>query len=244
MWSRQLTSEVGMDEKKFTQALSKALDSDVVVKKLSSIITAQVVEIVKQMSAEMRATFEESNNEIKSLIQKHSQEIKEKNEEIKQLKNRIQLLENSSDELEQYSRRNSVRIFGLPEHETSVEEPMKVVLELFNENMKMEQSECQVMPTDIDRVHRVGPKHSGKSRPMLVKFTHYGARMKVFQAKRKNKPTTTGTMSTTPSQIFINEDLTKTRVNLLYQARKAKKEKRIKDCWTFDGTVLIKDNSN
>ena len=64
MWSRQLTSEVGMDEKKFTQALSKALDSDVVVKKLSSIITAQVVDRAKQISSAMRATFEESNNEI------------------------------------------------------------------------------------------------------------------------------------------------------------------------------------
>ena len=42
--------------------------------------------------------------------------------------------------------------------------------------------------------------------------------------------------------LYINEDLTQFRSKLLYQARVLKKDKRIKECWSSDGTLLIKDN--
>ena len=45
----------------------------------------------------------------------------------------------------------------------------------------------------------------------------------------------------TMPDIYINEDLTRARATLLYKARKAKREKGIVDCWSFDGRIVIKD---
>ena len=44
-------------------------------------------------------------------------------------------------------------------------------------------------------------------------------------------------------QVFINEDLTAFRSNLLYQARQLKKDKQIEDCWSWDGNILIKNRA-
>ena len=45
------------------------------------------------------------------------------------------------------------------------------------------------------------------------------------------------------TKIFINEDLTRNRQTLLYQCRIAKREKKIQDAWSFDGSILIKSNA-
>ena len=41
--------------------------------------------------------------------------------------------------------------------------------------------------------------------------------------------------------IFINEDLTFKRSELLWQARKSKREGKVKDCWSVDGNIYVKD---
>ena len=46
------------------------------------------------------------------------------------------------------------------------------------------------------------------------------------------------------AEIYFNEDLTRYRSEILFNARKSKKEKRISDCWSFDGVIRIKDNAN
>ena len=48
-------------------------------------------------------------------------------------------------------------------------------------------------------------------------------------------------MSSLKNNSFLNH-LTKLRSNLLYHARQLKKQKKLQDCWTWDGVVLIKNN--
>ena len=77
-------------------------------------------------------------------------------------------------------------------------------------------------------------------RPIMVKFASYRARDLVFRAKSKLKTHN----SQNPSQkIFINEDLTKFRANLCFEARKLKPH-ILCDVWTHDGRVLVKDPRN
>ena len=45
-------------------------------------------------------------------------------------------------------------------------------------------------------------------------------------------------------KIWINEDLTKKRSTLLWEFRKLKKNKKITDCWSFDGHIKVKDRFN
>jgi hypothetical protein len=44
--------------------------------------------------------------------------------------------------------------------------------------------------------------------------------------------------------LFISEDLTRKRLELLYKARVLKREKKINGAWTADGKILILDTSN
>ena len=40
--------------------------------------------------------------------------------------------------------------------------------------------------------------------------------------------------------VFINEDLTKARSKLLYEARRRVKSDQLKSAWSADGTILIR----
>lgn len=45
-------------------------------------------------------------------------------------------------------------------------------------------------------------------------------------------------------RVFINEDLTRKRASLLYEARQAVHGKYITGCWSHDGAIRIKTNNN
>lgn len=133
------------------------------------------------------------------------------------------------DELEQYGRRNALRVSNeWPEVEN--ENTDLLILSMANDQLGV-----QLEPTDISRSHRVGSSFAKKPRPVLVKFTSYRARERVFRARTKLKNSGTN--------IFINEDLTKTRGQLAYNARKLKKDKAILDTWTYDCRVFVKNRA-
>ena len=87
------------------------------------------------------------------------------------------------DALEQYSRGNSMRIDGIKENDTEC--LTHTVLHLFNTRMQVSPP---LLPSDIDRVHRVGKKSPGKNRTVLVKFTTGIAKDKVYRVRSKLKP--------------------------------------------------------
>ena len=92
---------------------------------------------------------------------------------------------------------------------------------------------------EVDQAHRVGkPKDvNRKDRPrdIIVKFFSYRSRQKKKKKIMKLK-----------SQLKHkgykgNEDLTKVRRDIFFQARKMVKEKRMVSAWTYDGTFFVKD---
>ena len=89
----------------------------------------------------------------------------------------------------------------------------------------------------IDRSHRVGKPKAGRPRDIIIKFATYRARQK-FYTKR------TSLKDRGHAGVFLNEDLTKTRINQLYKARMKVKSLCLKGAWSADGTILIKDNDD
>ena len=88
------------------------------------------------------------------------------------------------DSLEQYSRRNSIRIHGMEETdgESTEEAVCKVARQLG----------VQLAPADIDRTHRLGTKATdghqrAGPRPIICKFTSYQARALFMGARVKLK---------------------------------------------------------
>ncbi|ELU09321.1 hypothetical protein CAPTEDRAFT_198924 [Capitella teleta] len=164
-----------------------------------------------------------------SMIESLKTDLKRRDDRIDHLETRLEELEERNDTLEQYTRRNSVRINGISE--SAAEDCENKVLSTINEKMSL--SPPMTMDS-IDRMHRIGKPVPGKHRSIIGKFATYHQRKRVM-SKRS---------SLRGSDIFINEDLTKHRNNLLYIARQIKKKGGITDWWSYDGRILIKDNTN
>jgi ribA/ribD-fused uncharacterized protein len=192
-----------MEESAMTDALVKALENPSVIQKLKDSQT--------------------------SVIQNELSKYKAEN---KVLSMKVTKLENDMDNLEQYSRRNSLRIYGIIEEDK--ENIYEVLSDLFKEKLGL----VNVIQTnDIDRAHRLGARKAVQIRPIIVKFSTYQARQKVFSSKRNLKTYN----ETAENKIFINEDLTPRRANLLYAARQLKNSGKLGECWSYDGSIVVKD---
>ena len=271
-----MSSSMGINQQDFVDAFMVALEDDRVVKKLQG------------------GMFTQLQNEIKHL----TTIIQQKDQRIAALEDNQRTLEKSVDALEQYSRRNTLRITGLKELPN--EDPVQVALAFANIRL---QTSPPITVHDIDRVHRVG--QIGTERKLLIKFATYGARNRVFAVRSNLAPAhrrrppgepwrrpneepgdTTGVVDEddsgnrenteqeasdkvppkddesnesipydpavayaiksfeTMTNIWINEDLTKTRATLLWKARLMKNNGDIHDCWSFDGNILVKNKYN
>lgn len=176
-------------------------------------------------------------------LKKLEEECAAKDERITSLEKRIEELEGKADDQEQYSRRTSVRIYGVPE--TQGEDILSVTNQLFES--------IDVSPT-INRVHRVGAPRKSSSgstegdtgsaagmtrpsnspRPILCQFVAYPDKVKVIKKRSLLS-------SSSHRNVFINEDLTRKRAKILFNARQMKRQGLISDCWSFDGRIAIKD---
>lgn len=197
-------------------------------------VTIEVIAqlVISNFAPKIDEIIRTSVNNVMAPIQHNLQQLTNDNDRLShengELRARVLNLENEVDQIEQYSRRNCARISGIPE--STGESTDNIVLDLAKE-MKVDLSLAE-----IDRSHRVGRIITpGRPRQIIVKFTSYRARYKVFSKRRD--------MKTNPKlkNIYVNEDLTYRRNKLLYEARQAVKNKHIIGAWSFDGSIFIKD---
>ena len=117
------------------------------------------------------------------------------------------MLEDKLDKAEQYSRRNCLRLSGIPEEEgESVETKVMGVAQAIDVNLSID---------EIDRTHRVGrskDKKDSKPRDIIVKFVSYRSRRKLMENKRKMK-------DIEYKHVYMNEDLTIIRNKMYYHSR-------------------------
>ena len=128
------------------------------------------------------------------------------------------------DDLEDRSRRNNLKITGLPEeHSETWEQSATKVLKLIKEKCKV------TGKIEIERAHRIGKK-SNRPRPIIVKFLRYQDREKILKSSKNLKDT----------EIYINEDLcgasVEKRKALLPQLKAAREQGKIA---FFSHTKLI-----
>lgn len=191
--------------------------------------------IISAVTEIVNSKFQEIINILKQDIQDLKQEIvtlKGSKEELEVVKKEIEtsrrenqklveMLNEKTDSLEQYTRRNSLRVFGV--QETKQEDCEKKVLRVLKDKLQLD-----VLPEQIERCHRAGRFSENKPRSIIVKFISYKDRETVFKSKRLLKNT----------GIVIAEDLTINRLSLLRQARDAYGDKY--GVWSKDGRIIIK----
>lgn len=143
--------------------------------------------------------------------------------EINNLKRDNSENEGKIEKLEQYTRRNSLRIFGLKEERN--ENLQDKVLQFFKNQLQEE-----VKVEHVDRVHRVGKFKVESTRAIIIKFVSYQQRALVFRKKKMLKG----------SGVTVKEDLTVYRVGVL---KAAEKKYGYRNVWTMDGRIFVSEDN-
>ena len=171
---------------------------------------------------------------LKELAGTFSLSITEQETQIEDLKERLTISEEKVNTLseqidaqEQYSRRNSILIYGIPETQNN----METTIQFLANKMKIPYS-----IQDIDRIHRLGKKtiDATRPRPIICKFTSYRARA-LFIHKR-------AILRKLHTPVYINENLTQKRATLFKAARKCVVSKNASKSWTRDGNIFLVTN--
>lgn len=150
------------------------------------------------------------------------------------LKKRVQELESKSDDLEQYSRVNSLEIHGIPH---TANENVFTVVKQVGKALDLE-----ITDTMVDACHRLG-RSGGSSNPpgIIVKFVRRLDKEEMLRMRRVKRNLSTRHMGMTMDQpVFINESLTKKRRQLFNAARNAKKENKYKYLWVRNGNIFMR----
>ncbi|KAH3836756.1 hypothetical protein DPMN_110131 [Dreissena polymorpha] len=141
---------------------------------------------------------EQEYDKLKESIQSLDKTILEKNLEKENIEESIrkqgEIIKKLENETEQYSRRNNIKIRGLPDtdpRETALDSAKKIVQFLKEKDI------ASLSLSDIDIAHRLPNTHN-KNRDIIVRFVSRLVRDEVMSQRRKLKNT----------GVFINEDLT------------------------------------
>lgn len=215
-----------------------AMLTPILVQALSPAIQIVVQNSIQNVNIEatIKSSIHEELSSLKSTVVQQADEITKLKTELGQAKAKvltheiqIKRLASQTEELEQYSRRNAIRIHNVPiptDTHTGYLNTDPIVRKLVLDNIGITLSEG-----DISRSHLCSRVVNGKAQ-VLVKFTTYNKRREVFQAKSKLKGN--------PAQLFIVEDLTRFRSELMYELRQLRKANKIAQAWTQDGRIFVR----
>ena len=208
----------------------------------------------------------------RTLVTLH-RDLKARDEKIAHLTQENIFLKDRMDDLEQYSRKSSIRVYGVSEHTTGSTD--QKLLHLFNDVLKIAPP---IQPDDIEVSHRIGKPQAASpsnadtpdtteasdtngtnhgtqdtadpppSRPIIARFTSRKVKARVMDAKKELRTALsdqdTDAPQHFPGKVFIADDLTQHRARLSYKARVLAREGKIASTWVFDGRVLFKDLHN
>ena len=196
---------------------------------------------------DLRRTIAKSNDEVEKLkksFTKQNQyvaslelELTREKKVSKRQSNDILELQETLDELEQYSRKNSVEIHGIPEDiDVSTDEVVCRVAAAIG---------VQIAPDNIEISHRLYRKKGAK--PIIVKFLNYKDKAKLYKARVQLKNVTLSILfpsysatSLAGQRIFVNENLTRYRSDMMKLAIGKRKDGKILSTWSLDGKIFIK----
>ena len=162
-------------------------------------------------------------------------------ERCSKLEQKLVEFECSTNNVEQYARKNNIIISGIPDSvdNNQLEESVTEIVTDINVNMAS---------NNIEACHRICKKDSRISSTKTI--VHFVNRKHTKQAlynkkftKSKKKHTHTHTFNlNTNNPFFISENLTRMNESLAYQGRKLKRNSLVNACYTKDGIVTIKIN--
>lgn len=203
MTDRKITRAANKAEEKPAADIQDILFSEMFLDKFSDKVSVKV------------------KNSLETIINKLEEKVTAVDTRMDVVEKENEYLRAAMDNLEQYSRRNNLRLYGLPESDAGLGVD-EVVLKLCKEKMGL-----NIRSEAIDRAHRLGQQRGGKPRPIIIKFVDYKTREMLFKNRKMFKNT----------GLSLFEDLTHARSSLRQEAAKKYGPRNV---WTNDGRIFIK----
>ena len=164
--------------------------------------------------------------DLSCLLEEKTKSIVNFEHRVQNLELEVKSLKMASNDLEQYGRRNSIRISNFKVINKLPESELKTQIISFCNN-SMLKNLPQLTVSDIDCCHPVGKPNSDGVQQILVKFTNYESKRLVFSVKKS--------LRNNPDRIYINEDLTRQNYAILRALRSLQKSGRIYSLWSVNG---------
>lgn len=200
---------------------NKAIDDDIkeyFAKLIEPLSKSSQIDALHAKLEKQSKQIEELEQTLKSKDDKISQlenDVLQIKSELAQVKTKVELAARKNENLEQYTRRSSLRIYGIPPRDDEDKESVMSLVEKCHQEMGIEFSRG-----NIDRAHRVGavmenPTTKAKSQAVIVKFRSWDSRAEFYMNRPKFKPEGSGRRR----RFSIALDLTRERYELLKVAR-------------------------
>ncbi|XP_031334060.1 uncharacterized protein LOC116164073 [Photinus pyralis] len=178
----------------------------------------------------------EELNKINNRLDSYAESLVTLKNESNDLRQRLTSCTNEMDKLEQYTRRNSLEIHGIPF--IKGEDPYLLIQKVASA------LSIEISKNSIDICHRLPLRSSEatqKPPAIICKFVNRYLKEDIL-GKRKvmRNLSTTDIGFTTADTIYINENLTTHRRQLLYKARQLQKELHFKFLWTKNGNIFAR----
>ena len=213
-------SNIARENKKFAKEIAE----------LRKLIYDQKIEL-DSLKASIKET-ENKNTAMEAELFAARNKIDEQEDEIAELY-RLQ------DNLEQYTRKQSLEVCGIPASAyASTEGAVLKIASALDVPMSAE---------DINISHKIKSNGVGT---ILVKFQSHKAKSRLYKARTKLKNfrltdifpdvSTATRVAAGPGRIFINENLTSYRKDLLRKANDKRKDGLIISVWSMDGKIFVK----
>lgn len=204
-----------------SEMIIELFQNDTFLKKIHDFVKSIANEVADASFAKLNDIIEQHEgrlHDVEVKMEKKEKKLEELQREIAGKENRIAKLESAANDLQQYSRRSSLRIFGVKEEPN--EDTDQIVCDIATKKLGVPLSR-----DDIDRSHRTGKRDGKHPRSIIAKFCTYRKRNEIIKARKKLKKT----------GITIQEDLTPLNTKLYAMTYKSPK---VKAAWTHDGRVI------
>lgn len=204
-----------------------------VVREMKEELLKSVIGRIEKLECKLFEKQAENDNlkqEIK-ILRAELEQTKDDNQKLmKENEKGRQTIEGSLNSLEQYGRRNNIRISGITDKaQETAEESTRLVVEILNRKMPNLGLKIQ----DIDIAHRIGKYKKEGNRQIIVKLH---SRIKKQQIMREKK-------SLKSDSVYISEDLTKINQEVFKSVRTKLKDV-VASAWTYEGAIRYKDHND
>ncbi|XP_077969881.1 uncharacterized protein LOC144424424 [Styela clava] len=193
------------------------------------------VQAVKASQDFISADFEIQKSHLNDLHKK-VEELSASNNALKALVSALQnRFDKDLEDLAQYVRRENIEFHGIPYKEgEKTDEIIIKIGKLLNINVER---------LDISVSHRLLRRDKSKIPPIIVRFTNRNKRNEFIDKKRSTSSIASFGIPGMKS-LYINENLTDYRNNLLYTARMSKKDNKYERLWTTNGNIYMRKNKD